>query len=321
MTQPDPLVLRRATALDDAGIRQLVAREMGWGDGGHAARMWDWKHEGNPFGPSPRWVAAQGDRIVAVRIFLRWQFVTPAGGAQAAVRAVDTVTDREFRGQGLFRRLTLQALDDMAREGVDFVFNTPNDLSRPGYLSMGWQPRGRLPVAAWGNGAAGWAAMARNRRPADLGSLPSSAGQPAGDGLDDDVIGLLDRPSAQLTTRRSAGYLRWRYAGLPDLHYRVVRLGRDPREGVGVVRVRRRGSAVEAAVLDSFAPSRRQGIRLTLEVARSTGATHVLALPQASGAVGVPVPKVGPQLTVREIAAAPPEAGGLSLALGDVELF
>ncbi len=32
-------------------------------------------------------------------------------------------------------------------DGVDVVFNTPNDQSRPGYLKMGWSEVGRVPVA------------------------------------------------------------------------------------------------------------------------------------------------------------------------------
>ena len=40
---------------------------------------------------------------------------------------------------GLFQNLSLRAADDVKSEGVDFVFNTPNDQSRPGYIKMGWQ--------------------------------------------------------------------------------------------------------------------------------------------------------------------------------------
>ena len=75
-----------------------------------------------------------------------------------AVRAVDTATDPDYQGRGLFTRLTLQAIDELRAEGVDFVFNTPNDQSRPGYLKMGWQVVGTLPThvrpTRWRNVAA-----------------------------------------------------------------------------------------------------------------------------------------------------------------------
>ncbi len=70
-----------------------------------------------------------------------------AGEVLRAVRAVDTATDPDYQGQGLFTALTMHGLDEVRADGVDFVFNTPNDQSRPGYLKMGWQTVGELPVA------------------------------------------------------------------------------------------------------------------------------------------------------------------------------
>ena len=65
-----------------------------------------------------------------------------------AVRAVDTATHPDFRGQGVFSALTLGALEELRSDGVAFVFNTPNERSRPGYLKMGWQPVGQVRVLA-----------------------------------------------------------------------------------------------------------------------------------------------------------------------------
>ena len=108
--------------------------------------LFAWKHEENAFGPSPAWVAVDGDRIAGFRVLMRWEFVDAAGSVRA-VRAVDTATHPDYQGQGIFTRLALHALDELRADGVDFVFNTPNDQSRPGYLKMGWQVVGRLPTA------------------------------------------------------------------------------------------------------------------------------------------------------------------------------
>ena len=48
----------------------------------------------------------------------------------------------EAWGRGVFRALTMHALDELHARGVSFVFNTPNDQSRPGYMNMGWRPVG-----------------------------------------------------------------------------------------------------------------------------------------------------------------------------------
>ena len=251
----DDVRVRDATAEDDVAIRALVGSVMGWGDDGSAARMWRWKHVDNASGPSPTWVAVEpGGRLLAVRTFLRWRF-RDGDGLRTAVRAVDTVTHPDARGRGLFKRLTLHGLDRLATQGVDFVFNTPNDQSRPGYLSMGWQPVRRLAVAVQPRGPVGALRMVRNRVPADLQSLAVDVGLPAADGLDDDVCAALRGDTGGLVTLRDPEHLRWRYAGLPELGYRVLTLGRDPAEGAAVLRARRRGTATELTLAEVTAPT------------------------------------------------------------------
>ena len=88
----------------------------------------------------------------AFRVLMRWEFVEH-GRVVHAVRAVDTATHPDYQGRGIFTRLTLHALDELRHE-IDFVFNTPNDQSRPGYLKMGWQVVGRLPTAVRPTGLA-----------------------------------------------------------------------------------------------------------------------------------------------------------------------
>ncbi len=98
---------------------------------------WNFKHVNNPFGASHILLAFEDDLLVGVRAFMKWRWQL---GTQTwtAYRAVDTATHPDHQGKGIFKKLTLQALDDIQKEGETFVFNTPNDSSRPGYLKMGW---------------------------------------------------------------------------------------------------------------------------------------------------------------------------------------
>ncbi len=116
------------------------------------------------------------------------------------MRAVDTATDPDFQGAGIFRRLTLHALDALPALGVEFVFNTPNDKSLPGYLKIGWKVIGRAPVRVMPTGIESLPALLRARAPADLRPLESSVGEePA------DVFGGRGRDGAPpRTTRRPA---------------------------------------------------------------------------------------------------------------------
>ncbi len=112
---------------------------------------------------------------MAFRALMRWEFVR-GGVVLRAVRAVDTATDPEYQGRGLFRSLTMHGLEHVRAEGVDFVFNTPNTQSRPGYLKMGWREVGRLPAAVRFTGPGGAVAALRSRVPADRWSQELTIG-------------------------------------------------------------------------------------------------------------------------------------------------
>ena len=143
-TPKDDLTIRVATAADREAIVGLCRASLGWAEGDPNEAFFAWKHDQNAFGASPAWVAVAPDGSLAgVRVFLRWQFDTPSEGTISAVRAVDTATHPDWQGKGIFTRLTLGALDELRDDGLDVVFNTPNDQSRPGYLKMGWSEVGQ----------------------------------------------------------------------------------------------------------------------------------------------------------------------------------
>ena len=104
-----------------------------------------WKHEKNPFGTSKTFLAKENEKIIGLRTFMPWFWVRD-NEIIKAVRAVDTATDPAFQGKGIFKKLTLYAIEASKEEGVDMVFNTPNPVSMSGYLKMGWEIAGRLSV-------------------------------------------------------------------------------------------------------------------------------------------------------------------------------
>ena len=216
-TAPD-IALRPMRPEDRAGVLLLLSATQRWLTDDLFDQFFAWKHEHNSFGPSPAWVATSEDRIVGFRTFVRWEFEHPDGRVRRAVRAVDTATHPDFQGQKIFSRLTLLAIEQLRPAGIDFVFNTPNDKSRPGYLKMGWREVGRLPAAVRPAGVGGISRMLRSRVPADRWSQPSTAGDPALDVLDGYAIDRLLSwlaPRGGCGQRRSADYLRWRYGFVP----------------------------------------------------------------------------------------------------------
>ena len=317
----DDLTVREADDADLPQILQLLTSSLGWVPDEQYAAFYRWKHHANPFGRSPAWVATDGERIVGLRIWLRWRF-THNGSSWSAVRAVDTATHPDYQGRGIFRRLTTTSLEQLRAEGVAHVFNTPNEQSRPGYLKMGWEQVGKLPVAVRFRSPLTAASAIKARVPADKWSLPTDAGVPAPEVLDDqDLLEALIAalPAERIRTDLDIDVLRWRY-GFAPLHYRGLR----DAGGIVLFRLRRRGPATECVVGHLLAPDVRTARYLLRRVAKVSGADQVLHLTSAPHLRGgyLPLPGAGPILTWRELnMSTMPPLDAWDLTLGDIELF
>ena len=319
---------------DEPAVLELLLASLGGGPTGErSAEFFRWKHVRNPFGRSFMLVAESESSVVGLRAFMRWRF-DGAGGTVRAVRAVDTATHPEFQGRGVFSRLTREAL--AALEGsVDLVFNTPNQKSGPGYLKLGWQRVGRIPVSLRPRLRA-----LRPGSPAGSAPPPVRASAAAEVLADEGEIGELlagqEAPDGRLHTRRDAAYLRWRYADVPGLAYLAVRDEAAGRlRGVAIFRLRSRRRRWECSLAELLvAPGDRAGARRLLAKVRAAcgGADHVAALfpPRSTvaaaarnrGYLRVPY---GPTLMVRllggRVRPDPTLRSSWALSLGDVEVF
>lgn len=313
--------VRAATPEDRDDIIALLRRSLG-GDDPRQAELFAWKHDENRFGPSPMWVAVDGDRIVAFRTFMRWEFER-GGQVLRAVRAVDTATDPDHQGKGLFTLLTRHGLEVVRAEGVDWVFNTPNTQSRPGYLKMGWREVGRVPAAVGFAGPTGPLTAVRSRVPADRWSQPLEVGEPVTEWLDRGAAAeALARRTAPtdvrtVRTRVDEEFLRWRFA-TPLLGYRVV----SEADTTIIVRARRRGPATELVQVACFG-SPAAGDRLAARTAKQADADYAIRLGAANPRTRtVPLPGGGPVLTWRAVNdQGMPPLSNWDLTMGDIELF
>jgi GNAT superfamily N-acetyltransferase len=318
------LELRSAQPGDEAAVLTLFAAALGWRRQDPNEEFFHWKHRENPFGDSPAWVALDEGRVVGYRTFLRWRFLDEQGRAVRAVRAVDTATDPAYQGRGIFRTLTLRGVAELTLAGEGLVFNTPNDQSRPGYLKMGWSVARRLPVGVLPSSPRSVATMVSSRVPASLWSEATTAGLDAAEAFVDSAVAsalLRHAPRTGFRTDRTPEYLAWRTSFAP-LHYRLLLASpRDAAEGGLVFRLRRRGQALEAAVIEQLVPDWRTGAKLVGRMLKETGADYAIGLRTGPAAGLVPLPGQGPLLTTRPLAASPPSPSAWALTLGDVELF
>lgn len=133
-----------------------------------------------------------------------------------ALRAVDTATHPDHQGKGIFKKLTLQAVNIAKEEGVNFIFNTPNDKSKPGYLKMGWKPAGKIKVALQPAYTSFW--KINNER-----SNYQVIYKTSFIGIQNLCIGWnIKMGTTKLYTQKSLSYLQWRYEKNPLQKYEVL---------------------------------------------------------------------------------------------------
>ena len=217
--------IRPATEDDRPAILALLTKSLGWHDDPRYQALFEWKHDQNPFGPSPMWVACDGDRVVALRVFMRWQF-RRGDETLRAVRAVDTATDPDYQGKGLFTALTMHGLDALCEPTASTSCSTP-PTHRASPATSRWVGRwwARCRRRSGSAGPRSLATTAKARVPADLWSLPLDVGVPFTDWLQTapttDAANRIASGPREIVTDRSAAFLAWRY-GTPLLGYRAV---------------------------------------------------------------------------------------------------
>lgn len=166
-----------------------------------------WKHYENPFGISYGLVALDNEKIIGLRMFMFWEFFNPLEGDNARViRPVDTVTDVNYRGRGLFKKLTFHGIEECSGM-YDFIFNTPNENSRPGYIKMGWESHEK--VAHFKIGVVNLFKQGINYE--EVNNVPEKLLKPK---IPHDIY----------ATMKSTEFLSWRYR---DPQYRVAAFEED----------------------------------------------------------------------------------------------
>lgn len=166
--------------------------------------FWNWKHEENPFGRSEVLLAYDNHTLLGVRVFMRWNWKSGAHVFRA-LRAVDTVVHPDHKGHGIFKKLTTTLRDQCRTDGYDFIFNTPNTQSLPGYLKMGWVDLGRLRVRI----RPVMSIVRKSTEPEDMDIVTAVM----------NYIPMQMQAGTQLWTPKSREYLMWRYVQCPALKY------------------------------------------------------------------------------------------------------
>jgi N-acetylglutamate synthase-like GNAT family acetyltransferase len=302
--------IRAAGADDIPAIVNLLKISLGESLMPKSEAFWRWKHVENPFGVSPVLLAFQDEQLMGVRAFMHWQW-QQGHKMYKAVRAVDTATHPDFQGKGIFKKLTLQLVDSCTASGIDFVFNTPNKSSKPGYIKMGWHSLGKMKVYS-------------------RGMLNLHKRQP---GFDQQYafqekallqVDLNANQSTTISTKRSVAYLLWRYRVNPNVVYYSFAGEAGGFPYLTLFRLKPYRFGMEFRICEQLGAQDADGLyqKHLMEVVRASGANLITCVQPLRGFPVVRA-RVGPEVTVRPIVIAPDFLSfrNWTPTLGDMELF
>ena len=93
------------------------------------------KHLSNPFGPSYAGLVFNGEKLVGMNFFHRWQFSRDELVVNA-VQSCDTAIHPSLWGQGLFTKIQNLCAEQLPKDAIRYGF--PNEKSLPGFEKLGW---------------------------------------------------------------------------------------------------------------------------------------------------------------------------------------
>jgi hypothetical protein len=344
------IFIREYTPKDESEVLALIQQGMGGGlTGKREEAFWRWKHFNNPFGPSIALLATSASgQIIGLRTFMRWRFLS-GDFSHKAVRAVDTVTHPDFRRYGIFSKLTLKGIESAKNDGVDFIFNTPNEQVLPGYLKLGWSYVSLLrPLVRILNYPRFVTGLIRSRDKSHS-SGPISADEIFKQQLPS-ISEFLGRTKGfetllqshrrvhhgKLVTDQSLDYLKWRYGQHPDIDYKVLYTEKNGAvSGCAILRPSTRFGLKEVIINELILSGADDGSASNLlhELRRLTKADYIIAyfsrgsFQRAALARNgfYQVPKAGQNFTVKLLSQSfprdPQVLNNWELSLGDLEMF
>lgn len=311
------MIQRKAIDSDIPAIIELLKISLGESLIPKSEKLWKWKHIENPFGKSPILLAEENGILLGVRAFLKWEYYLD-GKVYKACRAVDTATHPDHQGRGIFKNLSLSLIEEIKKDDVDLVFNTPNSKSTPGYLKMGWEKWGKLPL----------------KLNFHLTNIKGSQ-QEFGDW--NQITSLIEKiehasqSDPVMQTRLVPGYLHWRYPANPLYTYQFIS---DGENFLLIYRIKEGKMGKEFRICDFFttdllSDAKSKSIKKLLNERIKSSGTRFSSFSGLSYPLQnyidmgpIPILKIGPMVTLRKTTEdLDPKSLAWAWSLGDLEVF
>ena len=211
------------------------------------SKWWEWKYKNNIFGNPIINVVEHDNKIIACRPFWPWK-LNVRGTEIMAYQPVDAVVDKEYRGQGLFTKLTNKTLSEN-KENIDLVFNFSNDQSIRANLRIGWFSVGKLQ----------WFVKV-NKIVSSFNQIRNNTGFTSLQLQDEDSINQLKINqvngkfdfSEKIKTIRTKDFLKWRYMQHPQINYGMRIIRKNKKQLVLIFEINENRFGRELIVVDYF---------------------------------------------------------------------
>lgn len=312
------MIIREAAKEDLPGILRVLKESLGENSSKKTEAVWNYKHVLNPFGSSLVLLAEEDNEIVGVRAFMRWKWQNEQKSF-SAFRAVDTATHPKHQGKGIFKALTQKALELGIKGNNDFVFNTPNEQSRPGYLKMGWRKISKIEIDIYfGNPLYFFDSVLENTSQINYTQEKF-----------DDFLDIYNKNQKKkfISTYKTIDYLIWRYENNPMQKYCVI--AED--NYYLAVYLKIRGNLKELRISEQLfidESGKKASNRKVRELGREFGA-HIITVAPSDNKIKLLKfnGKFGPFLTIKKLGIDSSDFNELKrlsswdYSLGDLELF
>jgi GNAT superfamily N-acetyltransferase len=328
--------IRPAYDTDIPAIIALLRASLGESLLPKSEALWRWKHQTSPFGKSYVLVAEENNELIGLRAFMQWQWQWQSQTFRA-IRAVDTATHPLHQGKGIFKKLTLQQIELCKSDGIHFVFNTPNEQSRPGYLKMGWEAQGRMPMKLQLHTPISIVTRKLLRKQPFPTNAPDPT--PVCDWSGIAALTVNDvTPYQGIHTATQPAYIQWRYADNPLYRYGYLT---DHKHYLLIYRFKHQGFAKEMRITDFFPLSHAPASQVSHHLVKAvqhlrkehrisftsmSGNHYLLHRPYFKWLGPIPVRNMGPIVTIKDVNATAImdsllDSSNWQYTLGDMELF
>ena len=192
---------------------------------GWTRKFMEWQYYKNPSGIAKSWIATDKDQVIAnVTAIPHYLYVN--GGIEKSWRVQDVITHPDYRGLGLYSKLSDASNLILQKEEFPLNFTFPNENSHSGFIKRNWINPNRIPL--WTNNKIQNATIIDSKIDNEQLTVFSKA---------DEKIWMNYRSRIKFAVNRNSDYLNWRYFQNPKGGYSSYKFIKGNKSGIGIFKI------------------------------------------------------------------------------------